>query len=155
MGRKMRHFLESLVNVPHIHYVYLSSYPVTKLTEQKEMNILEWIQSPVIFVMRGPICLKGVSELLTKGDGVIFDYELNKQIQNVQLTMSLKKAFVSPGILSFIQSDISERKSSHLTFQYKMDASKQMPKKQRSVLDLLVQNDNFKLYHIPSDRIYI
>lgn len=143
MGCNLRHFLHSMAKLPSIHYVYLSTYPVTKTTEQKEMNILRWIHSPVIFVMRGPVCLKGVSELLSQGDGIIFDYEISGQIRTIQLAMLLQKPFVSPGVLSFIQPDILECLNSQRSFYLNMNAEKQLSKKHRTVLELLIGN-NFR-----------
>jgi len=144
MGFNMRHYLHAIIKLPSIHYVYLSSYPVTNITEQKEMNILQLIQNPIIFVMRGPVSLKGVSELLSQGDGIIFDYELNSQLPNVQLTLSLQKSYVSPGVQSFIQSDIIDCITSHRSFYFTIDALKQFPPKRQSVLDLLIKYDFIK-----------
>lgn len=149
MGVNLRHFLLSMVKLPSFHYVYLSSYPVTKTTEQKEMHILQWVQDPIIFVMRGPVCLKGVSELLSKGNGVIFDYELKDQMRNVELAMLLQKSFISPGVLSFIKPDITEIISSQRSFHFTINANKQLPKKQRTVLDLLIENNFYKFYKTP------
>ncbi|WP_280769649.1 hypothetical protein [Salipaludibacillus daqingensis] len=148
MASQFRHYLRSIVKFPSIHYVYLTSYPVTNLSEEKEMNILHLIQYPIIFVMRGPICLKGVSELLSVGDGVIFDYEIERHKRNTQLHLSQHKSFVSPGVLAFIKPEIEELKQTPRSIYMNFTKDQLSPKKQVTVLDLLIKNYSSKLRNI-------
>ncbi|PYZ92718.1 hypothetical protein CR194_13765 [Salipaludibacillus keqinensis] len=123
MSGLMRHYLKNIAKVPSFHYIYLSSYPVTKVDEMKEMNILPLIQSPVIFVMRGPICLKGLTELLSQGTGVVFDYEKTKYEEAIRLAVLQQNSYVSPGVKRFIQPELDLYIKNEQTLFYKMDKS--------------------------------
>ncbi|WP_416147366.1 hypothetical protein ACM26V_14170 [Salipaludibacillus sp. HK11] len=126
---------------PSIHYVYLNSYPVESTTERKEIEILKWIECTVIFVLRGPISLIAVSDLLVEGDGIIFDYEKKQQKDGIHLAALRKKTYVSPGIRAFILPEIDEFKYNHKVFQFVIDNNTRThptKKKNSSILELLI-----------------
>ncbi|MCE7790803.1 hypothetical protein K8O68_00015 [Salipaludibacillus sp. CUR1] len=116
MEYNMRRFLHTIQLVKRIHYVHLTSFPAETTSEVKEINILPLIKDPIIFVMRGPVFIQGVTELLELGNGVIFDYEKFKLERQIHLTVSQNKPYVSPGIINFIREDIEEYKQKGKTF---------------------------------------
>jgi hypothetical protein len=93
-----------------LHFVYLTSYPVRNQSELKEMNILNLIQNPIIFVMRGPIDMRGVFELLGKGNGIIFDYEKKHLENTLNIAVNMYHSFISPGIQNYIRPEFEEIK---------------------------------------------
>ncbi|UJW59161.1 hypothetical protein HXZ66_17970 [Bacillus sp. A116_S68] len=98
----MRRYLHSMGKPQSLHFVYLTSYPIKRQNELKEMNILDLIQNPIIFVMRGPIDMRGVFELLGKGNGIIFDYEKVRLEKTLPIAVNMYHSFVSPGIKNIL-----------------------------------------------------
>ncbi|SES30872.1 hypothetical protein [Salipaludibacillus aurantiacus] len=143
MEYNMRRFLHTIQLVKSIHYVHLTSFPAERTSELKEINILPLIKDPIIFVMRGPVFIQGVSELLELGNGVIFDYEKFRLERQIHLTVSQNKPYVSPGILNFIREDIEEYKQKGKTFfinEPERPLSAFTARNRQSVIDLLLSD---------------
>ncbi|MCR6095006.1 hypothetical protein HXA31_13790 [Salipaludibacillus agaradhaerens] len=136
----MRRYLHSMGKPQSLHFVYLTSYPVKRQNELKEMNILDLIQNPIIFVMRGPIDMRGVFELLGKGNGIIFDYEKVRLEKTLPIAVNMYHSFVSPGIKKYIKPEFEEIKYKGKPFSCQLSYKSLMvwPSTSPSLRDMLI-----------------
>ncbi|WP_078579058.1 hypothetical protein [Salipaludibacillus agaradhaerens] len=136
----MRRYLHSMGKPQSLHFVYLTSYPVKRQNELKEMNILDLIQNPIIFVMRGPIDMRGVFELLGKGNGIIFDYEKVRLEKTLPIAVNMYHSFISPGIKKYIKPEFEEIKYKGKPFSCQLSYKSLMvwPSTSPSLRDMLI-----------------